>query len=155
MIPQAWFFWARIGSICALVGGLFIGAMLALNRAEKRGYDRAAAEYTAAALRAEEANRAKDVAWRDKLARAENESRKQRAANDAAAAAMRSELGGLRDELAKVRRDLPDAPGGAVVERADTLATVFAECAAEVAGLAAKADRHADDAKRLRDAWPR
>ena len=62
---------------------------------------------------------------------------------------------GLRDEIAAIRRDLPQLADDAVRQRADAVGAVLAHCTDSYAGMAATADRHASDVKTLIDAWPK
>lgn len=63
--------------------------------------------------------------------------------------AVRGERDRLRNDLDAARNTLPDASCSSVRQYTATLATVFGECAAEVEGLASKADGHASDALKL------
>lgn len=74
--------------------------------------------------------------------------------NAAAAAGSRSELDGLRYELAVARVALSTSTREACIARADALTAVFDHCAKTVEGLAGKADGHAADALTLDEAWP-
>jgi hypothetical protein len=62
---------------------------------------------------------------------------------------------GLRDDLADLRRQLPQLAADACRQRADTLAELFQQCEGNYRGLAEKADRHVSDVQTLRDGWPR
>ena len=91
--------------------------------------------------------RAKDEA----IAKAE-----QRAAQNAAAAgAARRTADGLRDTLYSFRASLASAAPATVIERADTAAELFGQCAGALTDVAAKADAHAGDALMLIEAWPK
>lgn len=80
----------------------------------------------------------------------------QRAAkNAAAAAAARRTADGLRDTLYQFRASLPGLAPAAVIERADTAAELFGQCAGALTDVAAKADAHAGDALMLIEAWPK
>lgn len=68
-----------------------------------------------------------------------------------AADSARSELDRLRDDIAA--RDAKDA-GSPGADAAATARALLNQCAARYSELAAKADRHANDAVTLRDAWP-
>jgi ABC-type phosphate transport system auxiliary subunit len=72
-----------------------------------------------------------------------------------AAAAVRVERDGLRDELAASRVQLPDASCTSVRQHAATLSDVFGECAAEIEGLAGPASGHASDSLKLQQSWPK
>ena len=64
-----------------------------------------------------------------------------------------AELGRLRDTLANMPR--ADATGDACPDRADTTRELFLECAAELVEMGGIADRHANDALMLQQAWPK
>jgi len=76
--------------------------------------------------------------------------------NAASAAAARSELDRLRDDLNNsATTPVSDASCGAISDYASTLKTVFAECAGSLEALAGKADNHFSDYKTLSDSWPK
>lgn len=77
------------------------------------------------------------------------------AQNAAAAGAARRTADGLRDTLYSFRSSLPSLAPAAVIERADTAAELFGQCAGALTDMAAKADAHASDAVMLLEAWPR
>lgn len=64
----------------------------------------------------------------------------------------RSELDRLRDVIA---RGVPRDTGAAAVDYAAAANVILGECAAELEGLARKADGHASDAAMIMGAWPR
>jgi hypothetical protein len=111
-------------------------------------------EYARAALKAVEAAQAetirlqgvKDEAIRKQTARAN--------ANKVAAAAAATERDSLRDELAAASAKLPSLSHQACLARADALSGVFDQCAGAASRMAEKADRHANDAMTLDEAWP-
>ena len=87
----------------------------------------------------------------DAIAKAE-----QRAAQHAAAAGAASRTAdGLRDTLYSFRASLASAAPATVIERADTAAELFGQCAGALTDVAAKADAHAGDALMLIEAWPK
>ena len=67
----------------------------------------------------------------------------------------RTELDRLRDELASTRGGVPGESTAACAVRADAGADVLGQCAAAYLDLAAIADRHANDARTLIEAWPK
>lgn len=73
--------------------------------------------------------------------------------NDATTA--RKSADGLRDELADIRRQLPDLAADAARQRADTLAQLFRACAAAFGDVAEDADRIASERQTLIEAWPK
>ena len=80
----------------------------------------------------------------------------QRAAKNAAAARdARRTADSLRDTLYAFRASLPSSAPATVLERADTAAELFGQCAGALADVAAAADRHVNDKMMLIEAWPR
>lgn len=75
-------------------------------------------------------------------------------ANADAAADARTERDGLRNDLADARARLPTLSHEACLVRAAALDAVLDQCAGAVESLAGKADRHANDAMTLHEAWP-
>ena len=76
------------------------------------------------------------------------------AQNKRAADALRSELDGLRGDLADVPDRIRSATREAVNQYATTAAAVFGDCAARYSELASSATGHASDVQTLIDAWP-
>lgn len=72
--------------------------------------------------------------------------------SDGVAAAV--ELGRLRNTVSATGLRLPTQPASACVVAASTGNELLAECAAALTELAEKADRHANDAVMLLEAWP-
>jgi len=69
--------------------------------------------------------------------------------------AARSELDRLRGTLSTTRGGVPGESPAACAQRADAGADVLGQCAAAYLDLAAIADRHANDARTLIEAWPK
>lgn len=65
-----------------------------------------------------------------------------------------AESDSLRDELAELRSAIPELARVTVNQRASALTDVFGQCVAEYRELAERADRHASDVQKLREAWP-
>ena len=74
--------------------------------------------------------------------------------NGLAAAGARTQLDGLRYELAISRAALPTLSHQACLARADTLTELFDQCAGMVEERSRKADGHANDALTSDQAWP-
>lgn len=119
------------------------------------GYTEAQNEYTQRALVASESARKRELTLQNQLQEAQNESQRNQIALTAAADRARSELDGLRGELASLSHRLSSATADALRQYARTANSVLSECAARYSELAAKADRHANDALMLSRAWPR
>lgn len=73
----------------------------------------------------------------------------------AAARNLRTELDGLRDDLARADTQLSSASAASLRQRIKALNTVFEQCTREVEGLAGDAQGVASDARLMLDAWPR
>ena len=99
--------------------------------------------------RAQESARFKGV----QDAQAAAQTRAQVARRDADRA--RSELDRMRDTLSATRGGVPGESTTACAVRADASADVLAQCGAAYQDLAAIADRHANDARTLIEAWPK
>lgn len=97
---------------------------------------------------------ARERANHDRLAKAAQTADKRQREASASAAAARDDLRLLNDAANQYAADLDIARAAADL-RADTLSSVLGECAGQLQGLAAKADGHATDAKRLLESWPR
>lgn len=99
--------------------------------------------------RAQESARFKGV----QDAQAAAQTRAQVARRDADRA--RSELDRMRDTLSATRGGVPGESTAACTQRADAAADVLAQCAAAYLSMAGIADRHANDARTLIEAWPK
>lgn len=104
---------------------------------------------------AEAANRAKEQAQSKRLIEAKNAATKRETILRGDADRARTELDGLRNDLATVCTNLPGDPSDACAKRAAAIPELFGQCAARYSGLAAKADRHANDSLMLQQAWPK
>ena len=69
--------------------------------------------------------------------------------------AARSELERLRDTIRTSTGGVSGESAAACVARADAGGELLAQCAAAYSDLAAVADRHANDARTLIEAWPK
>lgn len=102
----------------------------------------------------ERANRATERTQATNVITAQNEARKRESRAIADASGARTELQRLRGAIA-VSPEPSDASASSCVERADPSRELLGECAAALADLGAKADRHASDAMTLLQAWPK
>lgn len=98
--------------------------------------------------------RAKEQAHAKQLNEARNEATKRETQLRADADRARTAAGGLRDELAAIRRGLPSLAADACREQADRLADVFGSCATIYSELAEQADRLNSERQELIEAWP-
>lgn len=99
--------------------------------------------------RAQESARFKGV----QDAQAAAQTRAQVARRDADRA--RSELDRMRDTLSATRGGVPGESPGACAVRADAAGELLAQCAGAYLSMAGIADRHANDARTLIEAWPK
>lgn len=73
----------------------------------------------------------------------------------AAARDLRTELDGLRDDLASARAQLSIASVTSLRQRITAYDTVFEQCARRIEGLAGDAQGISSDARLILDAWPK
>lgn len=157
--------WMRIVLAAAIVTTLIAGYDALTRHHYQRGYDAAVAVVNAERLAQIAAAQAETERWRKQAEDAE-ETHAKLTTEINRLTAVNSDL---RAGVARLRSDLDRARAGRMSQLTeqtcpDTAAAfsdVFGECAAridELAGryaeLAAAADRHAADAKRLSEAWP-
>ena len=147
--PGRWLLYG--GFIAALVLGYFAWA----DRVGDAREAAVRAEYTAEALVASEAARAKEAEWQTQLQKAQNDAAKRQTKLAADATAARAAAGGLRDDLAAVRASLPTLTADASAELATVSTGLLADCADQYRGVAAEADALWGDRQTLIDAWPK
>lgn len=143
----------------ALVAGLLVwfvqesrlGAQLAEARLESSQYR---AEVLAEKASAAERVRKVEGDWNAKYQSALNAGRDRERVLRADLVAVRDAASGLRTQAAEAARRLAQAPAPAVLDYANTLGDVFAECAARYGEVAQASDGHASDARTLVEAWP-
>lgn len=111
-----------------------------------------AAEATTVAVKAAKEESERLQAKKDK---ALNEANERAKTNAAAAAAARSSIIGLRDELAAAKSNLSKATREAAIDYAQTCRAVLQDMAEAGGRIAEKADGHANDATTLDEAWPK
>lgn len=75
--------------------------------------------------------------------------------NAARAAAARADADRVRSQLADVPARIATATDAAIREYATTASAVLGECIGEYQALAGQADQHANDARLMREAWPK
>lgn len=85
----------------------------------------------------------------------EESARARAAQNKRDADSLRTELDGLRGDLADVPDRIRSATREAVDQYATAATVVFGECAARYSELAISATGHASDVQTLMDAWPK
>ena len=128
-----------------------MGAELADERLQAAQYrEQVTTERAAANARVAQAGQQVATAYQGAL----NDAIKTQATLQAAATRAGRERDSLRAQLSDAEQRLATAAPAAVAEYATATGELFAECGAEIAELAAKADGHAADAATCRAAWP-
>lgn len=112
-------------------------------------------EVAEAVQKAQEAALKREREIARKMQKAQNESKQRETALRRDADSARAERDGLRNDIASSGGDLSRADRSTLIERATTLGVLLGQCATALEGMAAKADRHANDAKLCIDGWPK
>lgn len=139
----------------AMLAGLVLGYGFWADHIGDTREAKVRAEYTATALVAEQAARAKEQALQTQIEKAQHDAkiREKKLAADAAAA--RGAADSLRDDLKTARSRLSQATRPALIEYSDASSELLIDCSRRYQELAVKADGHASDAVMLLEAWPR
>lgn len=143
----------------ALIGALAAGAVYGVHQFLDHERDVGRAEVQARWDHQQqldvEAARVKEAEFTTRLNEAIQNGVVRDQANTVLAAAAGNATLSLRDTLAAVRKGVPSATIDSLGKSVATLSTVFADCAGRYQGMAATADRHANDAKTVGEAWPK
>lgn len=139
----------------AFIAACFLGIQFWKHRLIDQGYDKAVAQYAAAAVKASEKSRLATARMQKEKDDAEVAAAERMALQKRDADRLRSERDGLRRDLATSRDQLSRAPIDAVREYAVTAADVFEQCVARYADLAEKADGHSSDTEKMIKSWPK
>ena len=99
--------------------------------------------------------RAQESARFTNVQEAQNAAQKRAQVARADADRARGELDRLRDTIRATAGGVPGESTASCTQRADTSADLLGQCAAAYLDLAAIADRHANDARTLIEAWPK
>lgn len=107
------------------------------------------------AVKASEEYRAKERSWNQQLQEANNHAneREIKIRNNLTAATADNKR--LRDTINSISGRLPGDTGDARLKAATTGLELLGECADAYIGMAEAADRHANDARTLSEAWPK
>lgn len=116
--------------------------------------DKAVKPYQDAITNAKEQKAVTEKAWSDKYIEVEQNAIKK--IQDANAAARSADLAasGLSKQLSEANKRLSTAPRQTIIEYTITNSELLEVCTAEYRSMAEKADGHAIDVERLREAWP-
>jgi chromosome segregation ATPase len=126
-----------------------------LEREQLIGYNKAVAEYTAKALAAEQAARAKEEELTKQITEARNEAIKRDAQLEKLSTSLSSANSRLRDLTSTIRRNLSHDSPDTVINTSDAALAALAECSNRYSELAKTADEYASEIKLLQDSWPK
>lgn len=107
-----------------------------------------------AAMAANHTARMREQELTSKLQEVQNAAKQRETALRADADRARSAVVGLRNDLAAIRNGLSSATAEACAITANAAIDVFGQCTEEYRAMAEVADRHANDAKMIHEAWP-
>lgn len=140
--------------LAAAIAGSYAGYWIGADRVQGR-WDKAKAVQLQASLKAEADARAIEQALNQKLQEAQDAHTIQlhQAAVDAAAA--RSAINGLRNQLNLARAGLRLQPASPANQYAAAYADLLEQCAGEYQRVAEASDGHAADVKLLMEGWPK
>lgn len=141
--------------IAAAIAALLLGINRWNAHQQDIGYEKARAEYTAAALVATQVARAKEQQLQTKVNEAVNAAKTRETKLAADAGRARAVADSLRDDLAAARSQVSSASIASLRQRITAFDTVFGQCTAEVERLAGDAQGIASDARLILDAWPK
>ena len=105
--------------------------------------------------RANQDNIAKTLALQAQVTKAQNDAIKRAHDLQVVVSQSRAQSDSLRNDLDRLKGNLPQLADDAIRKYAATLADVLGECVTQYQSVAASADGHAIDAQTLSDAWPR
>jgi len=141
--------YAALGAACAWGGWSVQGWRMGEQLSQLK------TEYATAQARALEKAHAETIRLQSVSDNAEKLAQARQSALSRAAAAVRSERDGLRDELAASRVQLPDASCTSVREYASTASELFGVCTDRLESMAREASGHASDSLKLQQSWPK
>ena len=107
-----------------------------------------------AAMDANHAARMREQELTSKLQEAQNAAKQRETTLRADADRARSAVAWLRNDLAAIRNGLSSATTETCAITANAAIDVFGQCTEEYRAMAEVADRHANDAKMIHEAWP-
>lgn len=119
------------------------------------GYEARNSLQVKADLLAQEKARETEQDWQKRLREAQNAAKKRESKLQDDANAASGAASSLRQQLTKLRSDLPKLTRAAIDSYADAASVVFSECTAEYTEMARKADAIDNDRQTLEDAWPK
>jgi hypothetical protein len=146
---------ATVAALAALAGGLWATHHHIYTSGLDAGRAEVQARWAEANAQATQTAIDTERRWQKTTDEAAHEKAQAELRLRADAARARAERDGLLNDLTTLRASLPAATSATVLERADAIGELFGECARDIEQLAAKADRHAADARALMGAWPR
>jgi hypothetical protein len=142
-------------ALLAVVVALIAGAKYAVHKAEQRGYDRAMSDIAKVAEKAAIEARETEQANAKRQKEAQDAQTKRNQTLQTVLADVRRERDSLRDDLDTLGRALSQDSGAACTQYATTLGGLLNQCAADLEGLAGKAQGHVNDIKLMVESWPK
>lgn len=144
-----------------ITGGLLVAVLLlgcgwaVDHEVQKTAYLHLQNDYQQLTINAEVRANEQEAAWKKQQELAQNAfaEREKRLQDSAAASAAANDS--LRDTIQALRKRLSSNSIAANSAAADTLAIVFSECSGRYAAVAEDADRFANEAATLNEAWPK
>lgn len=146
---------AEIAVVGSLAAGAMVGVHQFLERERDIGRQEVQARWDAQTAKDVLAARAKDAENKTRIDDAEKNGATREQTIRTLAAASGNAAIGLRDTLATIRSGVPSATIGSLGQSVAALSAVLTDCTGRYQGMAKIADRHASDAQKLSEAWPR
>ncbi|MDR0672506.1 MAG: DUF2514 domain-containing protein [Zoogloeaceae bacterium] len=153
MIELALKYWKPL-AFAAFCIAVFLAGYRAGASGVRSDWDAERTETAKAVLAASEAARTREQNWNLKLQEATNEARKREMELKAAVSAANAAHRGLRDDLARLRRNLPASSLAACRDTADAALAVFGDCADRYLEMARNTDELVIERDALIAAWP-
>jgi len=154
MNPLAYLRVAEMLGALALLAGICWGVHEFLEHERDIGRNEVRAEYAQKLAEAKDAAKIREDELRAQRDDAVNKGNdREQIIRNLAASGSASSVS-LRDALAHIGVGVPSASIEALRQSTTTLATVLTDCQGRYRAVAEAADRHANDAKTLSDAWP-
>jgi hypothetical protein len=145
----------KYAGIVGLVVALVFGYNHLANKYDKQGYERARTEYLEQVLKQEQQARVIEKSYQSKLSEAHNARTVAEKKILDISKSNNASIYGVRQQLNSFNLGLPRDSGATLAVRIETLSNVFSECIGAYSEVAEQADRHYQDYKLLKDAWPK
>lgn len=149
-----------IGSTIGIVGILFgfLGTHFWLSskmEAQRTYYEGVIGSYREQSLLTAELKATIEHGFQDAAKKARDDATQAKADSDARFIALNIHVNGLRNDIARTKQAISEAPRASVDQYAGTAGRLFATCLQEYVWMANRANKHRIDLIEHRDAWPR